>query len=167
MSWTQRGRVKNYCDQKSQSNKALQFSSSCILIGTRKYLVPSNTFFGRYPIRYRWGLNFITFPFIFKSINFSFCSQALSRNVRYHGVKDMGGCLGMYTWASIQNYTTVIIIKQNVMAIASVIYTRKRDIYKSRKGYRDLLNGFLFREQHAKNCTIILKHIEKPFKLPN
>lgn len=53
------------------------------------------------------------------------------------------------------------------MAIASVIYTRKRDIYESRKGYRDLLNGFLFREQHARNCTIILKHIEKPFKLSN
>lgn len=53
------------------------------------------------------------------------------------------------------------------MAIASVIYTRKRDIYKSRKGYRDFLSGFLFKEQHAKNCTIILKHIEKTFKLPN
>ena len=77
----------------------------------------------------------------------------------------MGGCLGLYTWAS--SHATVIIIKQNVMAMASVIYTRKRDIYKSRKGYRDFLSGFLFKEQHAKNCTIILKHIEKPFKLPN
>ena len=70
----------------------------------------------------------------------------------------MEGCLGMYTWASIQNHTTVIIIKQNVMAMASVIYTRKRDIYKSRKGYRDFLSGFLFKEQHTKSCTIILKH---------